>query len=82
MSTADKILAKMRRNPRDDWRIEHLFTVANRLGIAFRRPEGSHVIFFHPASEIAASVPDHKPIKAPYIRLFLRLVDDVLEDKS
>jgi len=70
----------MRNNPRGDWRIDNLTTVADRLGISFRRPDGSHVIFFHPASEIEASVPAHRPIKAPYIRLFLRLVDDVLEN--
>ena len=73
---ADKILSKMRGNPRD-WRIGSLETVAARCGIRVRKGGGSHVVFSHPASPIAVTVPVHKPIKPPYIRQFLALVDDI-----
>jgi len=41
MSKADKLLAKMRANPRD-WRIEDLEAVAKRHGIDVRKTGGSH----------------------------------------
>jgi predicted RNA binding protein YcfA (HicA-like mRNA interferase family) len=73
-----KTLERMRANPRD-WRIEDLEAVAARLGIAVRKPGGSHVVFQHPASEIEVTVPARRPIKPPYIRKFLELVDDIGE---
>lgn len=76
MSKADKILSKMRGNPRD-WRIDSLETVASRYCIAVRKSGGSHVVFSHPDSPIAVTVPVHKPIKPPYIRQFLALIDDI-----
>jgi hypothetical protein len=42
MIRPDKLLARMRRNPRGDWRIEQLKTIADRHGIPYRQPGTSH----------------------------------------
>jgi hypothetical protein len=61
MSKIDKLLEKMRRNPRD-WRIEDLESLALRFGLEIRKPGGSHAIFFHPPSGQQLSVPAKRPI--------------------
>jgi len=73
MTTAEKTLERMRRNPRD-WRIEELESLAKRVGLAVRKPGGSHVIFFDPETGNKLSVPARRPIKEPYIRQFLALI--------
>ena len=75
MIQADKTLAKMRRNPRD-WRIEDLKSLADRYGILWDHEGTSHVVFRHPDGE-NLSVPASRPIKAPYLRKFVELVDRV-----
>jgi len=76
MTQADKVLDRMRKNPRD-WRIESLETVAKRFGIVVRKPPGSHVVFHHGASVLEVSVPANRPIKPVYIKQFLALIDDI-----
>ncbi len=73
---ADKILAKMRVNPRD-WRIASLETVASRCGVTVRKSGGSHAVFSHDSSPVAVTIPAHRPIKPVYIRQFLALIDDI-----
>lgn len=80
MSSALKILAKMRKHYRD-WRIEDVITVADHFGIEYRTTGGSHYYFFHPSLYANVSVPAHRPIKAAYIRRFVQLVEDVKESK-
>uniref|UniRef100_A0A7C4EJV4 Type II toxin-antitoxin system HicA family toxin n=1 Tax=Fundidesulfovibrio putealis TaxID=270496 RepID=A0A7C4EJV4_9BACT len=77
MSTTDKMIAKMRLNPRD-WRIESLQAIAKRYGLKERNPDGSHVIFSFPGVLGEASVPNHRPIKPIYIKKFLALLDAAL----
>ena len=73
MSNAAKLLAGMRRNPRD-WRIEDLKVVADRLGIDHDQHGTSHVAFRH-AKAGRLSVPADRPIKPVYVRLFVELAD-------
>jgi hypothetical protein len=80
MTKADKILERMRRNPRD-WRMESLEAVARRSGVEVRKTGGSHFIFLHADSEIAVSIPFNRPIKPVYIVQFLALIDDIGNDK-
>ena len=75
MTKADKILARMRNNPRD-WRIEDFKALADRRGIDYRQPGTSHVTFSYPGLS-PLSVPAHKPIKPVYIRLFLELLEQI-----
>ena len=76
MSKADKVLARMRANPRD-WRIEELETVARRHGIDVRKTGGSHFVFLHSDSDLAVTVPFKRPIKPIYITQLLALLDDI-----
>lgn len=78
MSKVGKQLEKMRANPRDDWRIEDLKTIADRVGLVYRQPGTSHVTF-RSGSGQKLTVPAHKPIKPVYIKLFLELVDEMGE---
>ncbi|MGH9646381.1 MAG: type II toxin-antitoxin system HicA family toxin [Bryobacteraceae bacterium] len=71
---AVKILAGMRVNPRD-WRIED-FKIGAKYGIAHRQNGTSHVTFRFPERPLVV-VPARRPIKPPYIRQFLTLVDSL-----
>jgi hypothetical protein len=74
MSKFDKLIIKMRANPRD-WRIDDLKAVAERLSIVYRQPGTSHVTFRLP-NGTKLTVPAHKPIKPIYIKQFLDLLDE------
>jgi predicted RNA binding protein YcfA (HicA-like mRNA interferase family) len=74
MSKVEKLLDKMRNNPRD-WQIDILKDLARRFGIEWRQPGTSHVTFRHP-SGAKHTVPAHKPIKPIYIKKFIRLIDE------
>lgn len=73
MSKSGKILDKMRANPRD-WRIEHLKSVADAHGVAYRQPGTSHVTFRHP-NGAKLTVPAHRPIAPEYVKKFVRLIE-------
>lgn len=73
LSNASKLLARMRRNPRD-WRIEDLKSIANNKGTKHDHHGTSHVVFRHPAAG-RLSVPAHRPIKPVYVRMFVEFVD-------
>ena len=81
MSTHEKILIRMRNNPRD-WRIDDLKSVAERLGIDWRSEGGSHFVFSFPGVEDDVCVPAHRPIKPVYVRHFVALVDKAKELKA
>ena len=72
MSNAAKLIAKMRRNPRD-WRIEDLKVIARNMGIDYDQHGTSHAVFRHPSAG-RLSVPAHRPIKPVYVRLFVDFV--------
>jgi predicted RNA binding protein YcfA (HicA-like mRNA interferase family) len=76
MSKAEKLLEKMRANPRD-WRMDALEAVAKRYGIEVRKTGGSHFVFMHSNSELAVTVPYKRPIKPIYITQFLALLDNI-----
>ena len=71
---AEKLLEKMRRNPRD-WRIEDLVQIAARQGLKVRNDGGSHYIFSSPGVDLHLSIPSRRPIKPIYIERFLALID-------
>ncbi len=75
MAEADKILARMRNNPRN-WQIDDLKALADRFGIDHRQPGTSHVTFSYPGL-LPVSVPAHKPIKPIYVQRFLNLLDQI-----
>jgi hypothetical protein len=69
-----KLLAKMEANPKDDWRIEQVLTVAERLGLVVHPPNGgSHYVFSSVfVQDGHANVPYKRPIKPLYVRQFTR----------
>lgn len=73
MASAEKLLKRMRENPRD-WKIEDLKVLADKFDIAYRQPGGSHVVFVSASGTL--SVPAHRPIKPVYIRRFLAMIED------
>ena len=75
MTKADKLLARMRNNPRD-WQIADVKALADRFGIDHRQAGTSHVTFSYPGL-LPVSVPAHKPIKPIYIQRFLNLLDQI-----
>ena len=72
MGKAQKLLDLMSNNPLD-WTIGQVQTVANAFGLTVHRPGGSHHIVRH-SNGAKVSVPAHRPIRAIYIRQFVRLV--------
>lgn len=81
MSTGDKLIEQMRRNPRADWHIDDFKTAAKACGIAWRSPGGSHVIFV-PGSGAGLSVPARRPIKPIYVRLFVAMIDRIRSEDT
>ena len=78
MSNAKKILAGMRKNPRN-WRIEDLEIVARRFGVDVDSHAGSsHVTFRHPDAG-RTTVPKHIPIKPWYVRDFVEFIGKLEE---
>lgn len=75
MTKADKLLERMRNNPRD-WSIEDLKVLAARHAIEWRQPGTSHVTFSRPGM-IPLTVPAHKPIKPVYVTRFVAMIDDL-----
>lgn len=68
----------MRNNPRDDWWIDHVETLANRYGFSINRPRGggSHVTLRHD-SEVKLTIPARRPIKPVYIRWLVQMIDQL-----
>jgi hypothetical protein len=75
MPGTDKMLARMRANPRD-WRIEDLKTVARRYNVSCRQPGTSHVTF-RALNGAKVTVPARKPIKPVYVRQFVALIESL-----
>jgi hypothetical protein len=76
MAAADKLLEKMRRNPKADWTIADLQNIAKRNGIGWRAAGGSHVIFL-PERGPTITVPARRPIKPVYVEKFVEMIDKV-----
>lgn len=74
----DKLLERMRNNPRNDWRIDHIETLANRYGLSINRPRGggSHVTLRH-NSGLKLTVPARRPIKPKYIQQLVQMIDQL-----
>jgi hypothetical protein len=74
MPSVEKIIEKMRINPRD-WRIDELKTVARAHNIDWRQRGTSHVVFVRSDGR-TLPVPAHRPIKPIYVRKFLEFIED------
>jgi hypothetical protein len=78
MSKRNKLLNQMRNNPKDDWKIDTLKSIADYYGIEYADNGSSHVVFRSPIGE-HLTVPARRPIKPIYITLFLDFIESVKE---
>lgn len=78
MSKVDKILKKMRQNPKSDWVMHDIEVVAVHFGLLLRSPSGgsSHVKVKDPRSGKSITVPAKRPIKPVYIGLLLEFLEE------
>jgi hypothetical protein len=76
MNAAAKLLDAMRGNPRDDWQLTQLQTVARQAGIRWRHDGGSHCVFVR-EDGATLSVPARRPIKPVYVVRFVALIAGV-----
>jgi hypothetical protein len=75
MTKVEKLLARMRSNPRD-WHIEDLKSLAQRFNVDWRQPGTSHVTF-SADGHTPVTIPAHKPVKPIYVKKFLALLDAI-----
>ncbi|MDR2884373.1 MAG: hypothetical protein LBV09_04635 [Deferribacteraceae bacterium] len=78
MSKRDKLLNQMRNNPKGDWKIDTLKSIADYYGIEYSDNGSSHVVFRSPIGE-HLTVPARKPIKPIYITLFIDFIESTKE---
>lgn len=81
MSKIDKKLKAMKSNPKDDWQIGDLQSLAKHYDIEFRQPGTSHVTFIC-SNGRCLTVPAHKPIKPIYIKKFVEIIESLNEEKE
>lgn len=80
MSKSDKKFKAMKTNPQNDWRIEDLYSLAERYNVDYRQPGTSHVTFSCRNGR-CLTVPAHKPIKAIYIKRFVELIEGLQKEE-
>ena len=78
MPRGEKLLQRMRDNPRD-WRIEDVRTLCGAFDLEFNAPSGgSHYGVSDPTQERHVTVPFARPIKPVYIKRVVNFVAAVL----
>jgi predicted RNA binding protein YcfA (HicA-like mRNA interferase family) len=79
MGRGDKLLERMRTNPRD-WRIAEVVRVCEAFGVACTAPrKGSHYKVKHASQDEILTIPAHRPIKSVYITDLVRFIERVIK---
>lgn len=78
MSKRDKLLKQMQNNPKGDWRIGTLKSVADYYDVEYADNGSSHIVFRSPDGA-HLTVPAHRPIKPIYISLFIKFIETIKE---
>ena len=82
MARGEKLLERMRRNPRD-WRIEDAEAVCAAFGVSCTAPrKGSHYKVKHESQAEMLTVPARRPIKPVYIADLVGFIDAVIAKGS
>lgn len=77
MAKRDKLLDRMRENPRD-WTISDVQTLCDGFDITCKKPpRGSHYGVSHETQKEILTVPFDRPIKQVYIKKLVAFVDAV-----
>lgn len=83
MSQGAKRFERMRRNPKDDWRIEDVELVCRWAGVECCKPSsGSHYVVAHSSQTAILTVPANRPIKPPYIEKLVKFIEAVKGSKK
>jgi hypothetical protein len=84
LAKGEKLLERMRANPRDDWQIDDIRTVCRAYGLDFRKPGGgsSHATVSHPSQREILTVVARKPVKPIYVIKLVSFIDSVLESEA
>jgi hypothetical protein len=77
----DRLLSNVRANPQGDWQIKDFERICENVGVSCSAPtRGSHYkISSDFIADVVLTIPACKPIKAPYVRQFVRLIDAHIE---
>lgn len=79
MASWKKLLERMRANPRDDWKIEHIEKVCNGAGVTLTPPtRGSHYKVSHPEIQEILTIPNRNPLKQLYVKKFVDIIDGII----
>ena len=73
-----RLLERMSANPRADWTIDNVLTIARQFDLTVRSA-GSHYSFGHADLDTICTVVARKPIKPVYIRKFVDFIDSITE---
>jgi predicted RNA binding protein YcfA (HicA-like mRNA interferase family) len=80
MTKRDKLIERMRRDPRSI-RFDEIETLLLSLGFVKRQKGSSHVVFTLGSSEVV--VPFRKPtVKPVYVQLVLALLDEIEDSRE
>jgi predicted RNA binding protein YcfA (HicA-like mRNA interferase family) len=78
MASWQKILDRMRDNPRDNWKVKDIEKVCNGIGATLTAPtRGSHYKVSHPEVEEILTIPARDPIKQVYVKKFVDIIDGI-----
>jgi predicted RNA binding protein YcfA (HicA-like mRNA interferase family) len=76
MSKIDKLIEKLRNNPRDT-SIGLIKKVLDKYRIEYIWGKGDHLNVKHPKIDYILTIPAHKPIKPIYIIKLLKMIDEI-----
>lgn len=75
MNARAKLINRMRQNPKGDWTISDLKSLAQHFGLTWHQPGTSHVTFRGEDGR-KLTVLAARPIKPVYIKLFIALLEN------
>jgi len=76
MSRIDKLIEKLRNNPRDA-NISMIRKILDKYELEYIWGKGDHLNVRHPKINYILTIPAHKPIKPIYIIKLLKMIDEL-----
>ena len=76
MSKIDKLISKLRNNPKDT-NIDVIRKVLDKYNLEYIWGKGDHLNVKHPSIDYILTIPAHKPIKPIYIIKLLKMIDEI-----
>jgi hypothetical protein len=84
--SANKLLERMKNNPKSDWTIDDVERVCRLFegyGVVLHPPtRGSHYTVSNPYSPKILTIPAHGHVKPVYIRALISILDDIRDQAS